>query len=116
AKREILQPGIDRQREVVAFARRTDCRDVLDDVAAPVDDHAAPAWRSAQPRLLGELDAFLANVLVAGEADDLRDHFAAGIVTAILVFLVKTLDAELHRPLRGFRRNLLRHESEFAVA
>ena len=61
AKREVLQPRIDRQREVASRLRRTDRRDVLDDVAAPVDDHAAAARRAAQPRLLRELDAFLAD-------------------------------------------------------
>ena len=61
AKREVLQPRIDRQREVAAGLRRADRRDVLDDVAAPVDDHAAAAGRAAEPRLLRELDAFLAD-------------------------------------------------------
>ena len=43
-------------------------------------------------------------ILVAGEADDLRRHLAAGIVAAVLVLLVQTLDAERHRALRRFRR------------
>ena len=78
AEREVLQPRVDREREVAARLRRADRGDVLDDVAAPVHDHAPAAGRAGEPRLLRELDAFLAGVLVAGEADHLRRHFAAG--------------------------------------
>ena len=99
AKREVLQPRIDRQREVAARLRRTDRGDVLDDVAAAVDDHAPAAGRAAEPRLLRELDAFLARVLVAGEADDLRRHFAARVVAPVFVLLVQSLDSERQRAL-----------------
>ena len=70
AEREVLQPRVDREREVAAGLRRADRRDVLDRVAAAVDDHAAAARPAAEPLLLRELDALLAGVVVAGEAED----------------------------------------------
>ena len=89
AEREVLQPRVDRQRQVVAGLRRADRGDVLDRLVAAVDDHAAAAGNAGEPRLLRELDPFLARVVVAGEADDLRRHFAAGIEAAVFVLVVQ---------------------------
>ena len=60
AEREVLQPRVERERQVAARLRRADRRDVLDRLVAPVDDDAAAARRAGQPRLLRELDALLA--------------------------------------------------------
>ena len=112
AEGEVLQPRVDREREVAAGLRVADRGDVLDDVAAPVDDHATAAGASAEPRLLRELDAFLAGVVVAGEADDVPHHLAAGVVAAVLVLVVQPLDAQLERALGRVRRNPLREVHE----
>ena len=62
-------------------------------------DHAAAAGLAAERVLVRELDAFLAGVLDAGEADHVRRHFAARVVAPVLALLVDALDAELRRSL-----------------
>src|SRR6185437_11989283 len=68
---EKLDSRIDRQGEVAARLRRADRGDVLDRVAAPIDDHAARPRLAGEPRLLRELDALLTAVAVSGEPDEL---------------------------------------------
>ena len=55
------------------------------------------------------------DVAVAGEADDVRGHFAARVEAAIFVLVVQALDAQRHRALGDFRRDLLRDEREVVV-
>src|SRR5213078_1839378 len=86
AEGQVLQPAVDRQREIAAFLRRAYARHILDDLAAAIDDHAPAARVPAQPALLRELDAFLADVAIAGESDDLAHHFAARVIAPVLVF------------------------------
>ena len=110
AKGQVLQPAVDRQREIAAFLRRAYARHVLDDLAAAIDDHAPAARVAAQPALLRELDAFLTDVAVAGEADDLAHHFAAGVIAPVLVFVVNAVDLQ-----RGDVRGRLRRNRFFQV-
>src|SRR6185437_10835069 len=110
AKGQVLQPAVDRQGEIAAFLRRAYARHVLDDLSATVDDHAPAAGVSAQPALLRELDAFLADIAIAGETDDLAHHFAAWVVAPILVFVVDAVDLQ-----RGDVRSHLRRDRLFQV-
>src|SRR5207249_8601729 len=93
---------IDRQREIAAFPRRADIRDVLDDFAAAIYDDAAAPGRSAEPSLLRQLDALLPDVAVAGKSQDVAHHFTAGVIAAVFVVVVHALDAER----RDARRDL----------
>ena len=58
--REILDPGVDRERELRAVLRLTDALDVFDDVAAPVLEHAAAPGLARERRIECELERFLA--------------------------------------------------------
>ena len=116
AKREVLKPRIDRQREIAAGLRRAHRCNVLDDVAAPIDDDAAAAALAAQPFLLRELHAFLAAVLIAGETDDLRRHLPAGVIPAVFGFFIQSLDLERHRSRGCFGRDLPREHGEILAA
>ena len=106
AKREVLKPRIDRQREIAAGLRRAHRCNVLDDVAAPIDDDAAAA----------ALAAFLAAVLIAGETDDLRRHLPAGVIPAVFCFFIQSLDLERHRSRGCFGRDLPREHGEILAA
>ena len=92
AEREVLQARVDREREIAARLRRADRLDVLDGVAAPVDDDAAAAGLAAEPLLLRELDAFLADVVVAGEAEDVAHRLAGRVEAPVFVLVVQALD------------------------
>ena len=107
-EREVLQPRIDRQCEIAPGLRGLDRRDVFHGLAAPVDDHAAAAGHPGQPRLLGEFDAFLSRVVVAGETDDMRRNFPARIEAAVFVLVVQAADAQRHYAGRRLRRDLPR--------
>ena len=54
---------VDRQREIAAVLRRADRLDVLDDSPRRSLMHAPAARLAAEPVLLRELDAFLADVV-----------------------------------------------------
>jgi hypothetical protein len=58
--------------------RRANAHDVLDDLAAAVDDHAPAPGFAAQPGLLREFHALLANIMITGETEDLAHHVATG--------------------------------------
>jgi hypothetical protein len=75
SEREILEPRVDREREIATSLRRADRLDVFDDLAAAVDDHAAAPRFAAQPLLLRELEPFLPDVAIAGEAQDVDSSF-----------------------------------------
>ena len=90
----------------MAGLRRADRRDVLHRLVAAVDDHATAARNAGQPPLLRQLDAFLADIVVAGEADDLRGDLAAGIEPAIFVLVVQAGNAQRHRAFRDFGGDL----------
>ena len=84
-------------------------------VAAPVDEHAAAARLAAEPFLLRELDALLADVVVAGEAYDVARHFAGRIETPVFVLVVNAFDLQRRDALGDFRRHLLREEDEIVA-
>ena len=94
AEGQVLQPAVDREREIAAFLRRAYARHILDDLAPAIDDHAPASRVSAQPALLRQLDAFLTDVAVAGEPDDLAHHFAARVIAPVLVFVVNAVDLQ----------------------
>ena len=90
-KARYCRRGVDGEREVASGLRCPDRLDVFDDFSAPVDEHAAAAWLAAEPFLLRELDALLADVVVAGEAHDVARHFAGRIEAAVFVLVVHAL-------------------------
>ena len=114
AEREVLEPRVDREREVASRLRRADRLDVLDDLAAAVDDHAAAAGLAAEPLLLRELDALLPDVVVAGEAQDVAHRVARRIEAPVFVLVVDAFDLERRDAVGDLRRNLLREEDEVA--
>ena len=73
---ESLQFRIQRKRQVAAVLRLADRFRILDDLPETVLDHPPAAGLAGQRRLVSELDAFLARVVRAGEAEHLRHHFA----------------------------------------
>ena len=92
--------------------RRAHGRDVFDHVAAAVDDDAPASDFAAEPFLLRELHPFLAPVLVAGEADDLCGHIAAGVIAPVFGFFVQSFDLEGHRARGCLGRDLARKHGE----
>src|SRR4051794_7011682 len=86
AEGEVLQAGVDREREIAPFLRWTDAGHVLDGFATTIDDDAPAARFPAEPFLLTQLHAFLSDVVIAGEAQDVAHAFAARIVAAVPAF------------------------------
>ncbi len=115
AEREVLEPRVDREREGASGLRRANRLDVLDDLAATVDDHAAAARLAAEPLLLRELDSLLSHVAVAGEAQDVAHRVAAGIEAAVFGLIVDAFDLQCGDTGSDLRRNLLREEHEVAA-
>ena len=74
--------------------------------------HAAAAGLAAEPFLLRELDAFLADVVIAGEAHDVARHLAGRIEAPVFVLVVHALDLQRRDALGDFRRHLFREEDE----
>ena len=70
----------------------------------------------AQPGLLREFHAFLADVVIAGEPEDLAHHFAAGVIAPVLVFVVNALDLQRGDALGGLGRNGSFQVDEVAAA
>ena len=101
AEREVLQARVDREREIAARLRRADRRDVLDDLAAAVDDHAAAAraCRRATPAARARCPPGPTSRSPVKPTMWLS-HLAARIVAAVLVLVVQALDAQRHRRAR----------------
>src|SRR5262249_51448928 len=69
------------------------------------------------PRLLRELDAFQADIAVAGETEDVAQHFAARIVAAVFIVVVHALDFERGNLRRDLGRDrFLEIDEVLAVA
>ena len=88
AVRQVLDAQVDRQHQVAARAHGADLLDVLHDVAVAILDHALGAVLARQPVIERQLQAFLALVVDAGEADDVPGHFARRVVAAVLAHQV----------------------------
>ena len=111
---EILQLGVEGQRRILAFLRRADRLDVLDDLAAPVLDDTARARLAGELAVERELDAFLAGILGTGEAEHVRGDLAGGIVATVFVLEVDARQLEAG-DLRGdVRRDLALEIDEVA--
>ncbi len=111
---QILDLAVDRQRHVLAVARRADGLDVLDDLAAAVLDHPPRPGATGQAFFEGELDAFLALVLDVGEPQDVRHHLTTRVVAAELLLLVNTGQAQVCDLLGDLRRHLALEIGEVA--
>ena len=61
-----------------------------------------------------ELDALLADVVGAGEAEHVRHHLAAGVVAAVFAVLEQARDVQLAHALGDLRRNLALEVDEIA--
>jgi len=49
AKCQVLKAGVERECKIAAFLRCTNAGDILDDLAAPIDDDAARSRLAAEP-------------------------------------------------------------------
>ena len=115
AVREELQALVDRERHLVAVARRPHGLDVLDDAALAVANHLAAAGNAGKAIVGGELHALLAVVLDAGESDDVRHHFARGVVAAEFALLEDAGNPQSHDFGRLLGRNLALEIDELAI-
>ena len=109
---QVLDLGIERQAHILAVLRRLECANVLDDVAAPVANHATTAGAPEQAWLKGQLDALQALVVDPGETNDVRRHVAGRIVTAVFLFLVHAGQLERGDAVGRLRRHLALDEDE----
>ena len=78
-----MDAAIDAEREILARTRLLNALHVLDDTTEPVLDDALAARIAAQPVVIGQLQALLADVIDVREAHHVGTHFARGIVTAV---------------------------------
>ena len=101
---QILDLAVDAEREIAPFLRRLDAFHVLDDVARAILDDAATAGLAGEPVLVGQFDAFLAVVVHAGEAQNVRHHIASRVIAAIAALQEHARNAELHDLGGLFRR------------
>src|SRR5204863_7500876 len=69
AVREALDLAVEREGEISSILCRADRLDVLDHAPEPVFEDAPATRYSAERVLMGELDALLAGVVDASEAD-----------------------------------------------
>ena len=83
-------------------------------ISAPVLDDLLTARLAAELCLQRKLDAFLSVVIHVGEADEMRSHFAAGIVAAIFALQRNAGNAQLDDLCRLLGRQLAFEIDEFA--
>ena len=108
-----ILPSIESVRSAPSCAG-ADRLDVLDDAAEAVLDDAPAAGLAAEGGLVGELDALLAGVVDAGEADHVSGHFAARVVAPVFALLVDALQAERRDRVGGLGRHLALQVDEVA--
>ena len=90
-----LDLAVDRERQVLAVLAGADRLDVLDHAPEAVLEDATAARPAAERILVGELDAFLAGIVDAGETDEMRGHFSSGIVAPVLAAPVDAAQPKL---------------------
>ena len=115
AVREVLDAQVDRQHEIAAGPHRADLLDVLHDLAVAVLDHALGAVFAGQPVIERELEAFLAFVVDAREADDVARDFARRVVAAVFAHQVHARNLERADLLRIARLHVPREVEELAI-
>ena len=116
AIREILNPQVDARDQVFAGPRRADALDIFDGAAIAVLDHALLAGLRAEPAVVGELEPFLADVVVLlGEAEQVAGDFARRIEALILAQQIHAWDLQL-RDVRCIARPHVAHQvDELAI-
>ncbi len=116
AIREVLNPQVDAGDQILARPRRADALDVLDSAAVAILNHALGAGLRAEPAVVGELEPFLADVVVLlGEAEQVAGDFAGRIEALILAQQIDAGNLQL-RDLRGVARPHVTHQvNELAV-
>jgi hypothetical protein len=80
--------------QVLARAGRADALHVLDRAAESVLDHALCTGLAAQPLVVSELETFLADIVDAGEPEQVTSDLAAGVVAPVFPQQVHARDAE----------------------
>ena len=109
---EVLDLRIKRQTNILAILRRLDRTNILDDLSAPVLDHAATAGTAEQLALVRELDPFQPLVIDAGEANHVCRHFAGRVIAAIFLVLADTGQFQGGEFFGHVRRNLALQENK----
>ena len=85
----------------LAGTRRADALDVFDRAAVAILDHALGAGLRAEPAVVGELEPFLADVVVLlGEAEQVAGDFARRVEALVLAQQVHAGNLQL-RDLRA---------------
>ena len=115
AIREVLDAQVDGQHEIAPGPHRADFLDVLHDLAVAVLDHALGAVFAREPVIERELEALLAFIVDAGEADDVTRDFARRVVTAVLAHQVHARDLELADFLRLGGLHVARQIEKFPI-
>jgi hypothetical protein len=113
---QVLDLRVERQANVLAVLRRLDRADILDDLAAPILDHAAATRLPEKLAVKRQLDAFQPLVVDAGEADHVRGHLTGRIEAAVLLVLADAGQLERGDLVRRCRRYLATQEDEGLVA
>ena len=78
-------------------------------------DHALCTGFAAQPLVVSELETFLADVVDAGEPEQVTSDLAAGVVAPVFPQQVHARDAEVADSLRVVRAHVAHEIDEFAV-
>ena len=96
----VLQPQIDTERKVLPHARGRFEFQVANDVAEPVLQYQLAAVLAAQQGVERQFDAFEADVVDIGDADDVCRGFSRRVVAPVFLLEIQALDAKLADPLR----------------
>ena len=96
-------------------AHRADLLDVLHDLAVAILDHALGAVFARQPVVERELEAFLAFVVDAGEAEDVPGHFTRRVIAAVLAHQVHAGNFQRADLLRLGGLHVAREIQELAI-
>ena len=100
----------------LARPRRADALDVLDSAAVAILNHALGAGLRAEPAVVGELEPFLADVVVLlREAEQMAGDFAGRIEALVFAQQIDAGNLQL-RDLRGVARPHVTHQvNELAI-
>src|SRR5690606_27591488 len=113
---EILNAKIDARVQIRAWTRCSNALDVFDGPSVPILDDALRAGLGTKPTIVGELESFLADIVVLlREPEQMTRDFTGRIETLIFAQQIDAWDLEIRDLLRIARPHVPHEIDELAV-
>ncbi len=112
--RQILHAPVDGKHQILAILRHFHRLQILDDTALPVLDDTATAFLAGQQILCSQLEAFAADLIDAGEPDQMCRDLAGRVIAPVLALHVDARDFQAHDLPCQLRRNTALQINELA--